>query len=129
MVDLCEQVRYPEQIRSMFRRIKSQVYELPELIEIARNPNWNDNQKFVLLKRIMEDFQNRYGINTSIYEFCRYKNVPIPKEFVEDQADTTTHMPILERMLKERLRNLDELLTISRNEKEFPEKNPTLKKQ
>jgi hypothetical protein len=76
----------------------------------------------------MEDFQNRYGISTSIYEYCRYKNVPIPKEMNEDQVEATTHMPILERMLNERLRNLNEILTISRNEKTFPEKNPNLRK-
>jgi len=32
----------------------------------------------------MEDFQKRYGISTSICKFCRYKNIPIPEEFIED---------------------------------------------
>jgi hypothetical protein len=56
---------------------------MPELIESNRNPNWKDNQKFVLLRRIKEDFQNRYGINTSVYEYCRFKNVPIPKNLLK----------------------------------------------
>ena len=69
----------------------------------------------------MEEFQNRYGINTLIYEFCRYKNLKIPEKFFEDKLDPLFHMPILEQMLQKLVRKLEDYYTISRNEKAFPE--------
>ena len=69
----------------------------------------------------MENFQNRYGINTSIYELCRYKNAKIWEKFIEDKLNLTENIPNLERMLQERVRKLDDYYKISRNEKVFPE--------
>ena len=82
------------------------VYYLPEINEIAQDQNISDVNKFILLKKIMEEFKNRYGVNSSIYEFCRFRNVPIPEQFAEDQLDPLCHMPILQRMLLERVRKL-----------------------
>ena len=129
----CVQVKFPEYIKQMFRRIRSilslQVYELPELTSIATNPRLNDDAKFVLLRKIFDEFNNRYGVNVSIYEFCRFRNVRIPRQF----ADIPGYNPqmhtedILSMMLDERIHTLEEMAKVAtyEDEKIFIQKNPT----
>lgn len=69
-----------------------------------------------MIKRIMEEFKNRYDINIIIYEFCRCKNVRIPEKLVEENLEQ-----IIERMIKEKVRKLDDSCKASGNEKAFPE--------
>ena len=74
-----------------------------------------------MIKRIMVEFKNRYDINIIIYEFCRCKNVRIPEKLVEENLDPTPHSHILERVIKEKTRKLDDFCKASGNEKAFPE--------
>ena len=128
----CVQVRFPEYIKQMFRRIKSilslQVYELPEMTSIASNPRLSDDGKFVLLRMILDEFKSRYGVNVSIYEFCRFRNVRIPNHFIDfSDVSPTIHQDIMSRMLNERIHSLEEMAKVSTKEEDrvFIQKKPS----
>lgn len=77
----------------------------------------------------MEEFQNRYGINTSIYELCRFRNIKILEKFKEDDFNPLAHLPILYRMLVERVKSLEEFANASRNGRAFPKTRPKREKE